>query len=558
MSLFKKSLRAKFTLVLFLVGLVPLAGTSLFFYYTAKDALFKNVFKELKWNLESVSGEIESHFINAAKELLIASHNTAFTMYFLEPWKKEYWVAEQGKTLKHLRSIYPDMLDEACYIRSDGSEVARIVHDRLSPQNELSSEEERNEFFHKAFQLNEGEVFQGRPAISEDTKRWVLPNATPIAVKGEKTAILHFEIAMNYYQRLLKKLINPDRGHGFIISSDGEFVAHTQMNSSEKGPLPKAFTENTPPALVKVYRKMMEGESGIEQFSNEGKDYYVVYKPVNTSYIKGRNDNVWSLGYVLPGEKVYVELDIIRYNAIAVGLMASIVIIVAYLLGNYFTKPITELAGATNRLAAGEMPRITLKRDDEIGQLSSSFNIMVEAVKRRDEALKALATTDGLTGLFNYRYFKEAVEKEVKKSQRFGHIFSILIADVDHFKLYNDTYGHPQGDMALKQVAQVFMRATREVDTAARYGGEEFVVIMPETGPDNAVTTAERIRKKVEEELVSDEATQPGGKMTISIGVASYPEDGRDSQALVEAADRALYNAKAMGRNRVCSSREAG
>lgn len=548
----KKSLRAKFTIILLLVGIIPLTGASLFFYYTAKDALFKNVFKELKWNANEMQGIIQEHFSDTGKDLVIASKNTAFTMYFLEPLNKRYWIKEQQKTLQHFRKIYPDIIDEACFIEASGQEISRIVLDEVSHEHELASDEDRSIFFKEAFLLGDGEVYQGKPTISEDTHRWVLPNATPIIVNGRKAAILHFEVNLSYFQLLLKKLINPDRGYGFILNDAGEFIAHTVLTLNDREALRPAITPETPPALVNMYKRMLAGESGIEQFSAGGQDYYAIFQPIAASYNKGRNDNKWTIAYVIPSDRVYVELAILRYNLLALGFTFLIVIILAYVIGNYITKPIRELAGATNKLAGGEMPKIEVGRADELGQLSDSFNLMVEAIKRRDEALKALAITDGLTGMYNHRYFKTELEKYVKTAQRYGRPVSLVMADIDFFKHYNDTHGHAQGDMALKKVAEVFMKNVREIDIAARYGGEEFVVILPETSLEGALKVAERLRKKVAEEIIPYEDMQPNGDVTVSIGVATFPDSAPDPAMLIEAADKELYKSKELGRNQVC------
>ncbi|MBI5902073.1 MAG: diguanylate cyclase [Deltaproteobacteria bacterium] len=553
MNIFKKSLRAKFTLILFLCGALPLAAASVFFYYTAKDALFENVFRELKWNADGIASVLESHFIETSRNLVIASKNTAFAMYFTDPGNREYWRNEQKKTLKYLRSIYPDMLDEACFIESTGQEISRIIYDKVADDAELSSDEHRRTFFKNSFDMGDAEVYQGRPEVSEDSGRWVIPNATPIFVNGRKAAILHFEITMTYFQRLLKRAINPDRGYGFILNSEGEFMANTLMDLGENSPFPRAVTNETTPSLSRVYKKMIDGENGIEQFSNGGKEFYVIFRPISTSFIKGRNDNRWSTAYAIPADRVYLELNIIRYNIIALCVIFIAVVLAAYAVGNHITKPIRTLAGATNRLAAGETPEIDIKRDDEIGQLSASFKTMVGAVKKRDAALEALATKDGLTGLYNYRHFMETLDKEVKKSARFGRPLSLLIIDIDHFKDYNDTNGHIQGNAALKKMAEVFAGSIREVDITARYGGEEFAVILPETSLDGAVQAAERIREKVERESFPGEESQPNGSLTVSIGAASFPEAATDAANLIEAADMALYKAKSLGRNRVCS-----
>jgi len=547
----KKSLRAKFTLILLVAGGVPLLLVSVFFYYTAKDALFKTVFAELKWNADKITRSIEDHFADTGKNLVIASQNAAFVMYYIDPSKRVQWLSQQHRTLRYLHGIYPDMIDEACFIDRSGQEISRIVFDKIAGPDELSSEEDRASFFHGAFTMKEGEVFQAVPSISEDTHRWVLPNATPIVVDGKKQAILHFEITLVYFQRLLARLVNPERAYAFIINDRGEFVAHTLLPVNNSNALTVAIAADTPAGLRSIYKRMTAAESGVEQFSANGKDYYIIFNPITGGYIKGRNDNRWSVGYVIPADRVYVEAAIVRNNMMAVGITAVLVAVMAYVIGNYLTAPLRELARATSKVAGGEMLRVNIKRNDEIGRLSDSFNIMVDAIKRRDEALKALATTDGLTAIYNHRYFKDALEKEVKSALRHNHPLSLLIADVDWFKNYNDRNGHTQGDMALRRIAGVFSANVREVDVAARYGGEEFAVILPETEGVEAVNIAERIRRHVQDERIPFEEDQPNGDMTVSIGVATLPSVAGDATALIVAADKALYRAKEQGRNRV-------
>ena len=163
-----------------------------------------------------------------------------------------------------------------------------------------------------------------------------------------------------------------------------------------------------------------------------------------------------------------------------------------------------------------------------------------------------LSKTDGLTGLKNYREFKEAFQKELLRSKRYQRISSLLMIDVDHFKRYNDAYGHPQGDVLLKNMAELIQNNFKDTDIVARYGGEEFAVLLVEIGAkDQAVAVAERLRVMVERHRFSYEEAQPGGSVTISVGVSCYPEDGLAADELIQAADEALYRAKNEGRNRV-------
>ncbi|MCX7769569.1 MAG: diguanylate cyclase [Proteobacteria bacterium] len=165
------------------------------------------------------------------------------------------------------------------------------------------------------------------------------------------------------------------------------------------------------------------------------------------------------------------------------------------------------------------------------------------------EKVKNMATTDGLTGVFNHRHFQEKFSEVLLRAERYNEKFSLVLLDIDFFKKVNDTYGHQVGDIVLKKVAQILKSTARKVDIVARYGGEEFAIICVNDDKNNAVKFAERLRMEIENTTILFE----GGKLnvTASLGVASYPEDGKDKVSLVEMADRALYKAKHEGRNRV-------
>ena len=155
-----------------------------------------------------------------------------------------------------------------------------------------------------------------------------------------------------------------------------------------------------------------------------------------------------------------------------------------------------------------------------------------------------LAITDDLTGLYNTRYFYTALEKEIERSQDLDHPFSIIIFDIDDFKKYNDTYGHLAGDQLLEELAVLMIKKCRSTDIIARYGGEEFVIILPETEYDGAVLVAERLRKSVKKHSFKINKKEKKGKVTISLGIATYPEDATNVKDLVNAADINLYQAK--------------
>ena len=172
-------------------------------------------------------------------------------------------------------------------------------------------------------------------------------------------------------------------------------------------------------------------------------------------------------------------------------------------------------------------------------------------IKSRDfEQQYKLATTDGLTELYNHRYFQEQMKRQIENSKRYETEFSMIILDIDFFKKFNDTFGHQAGDSVLRQVAQTLKRNVRATDIVCRYGGEEMSIILPNTGKDVAYSTAEKICQRVSDKkfkLSNDRETS----VTISLGVATFPYDGESASDIIDSADKRLYNAKNNGRNQV-------
>jgi len=172
-------------------------------------------------------------------------------------------------------------------------------------------------------------------------------------------------------------------------------------------------------------------------------------------------------------------------------------------------------------------------------------------LERAKEKLRELAVTDGLTGLANYRHFKDVLQLEIKRAERHKSPVSLIMFDIDFFKNYNDTHGHLAGDKVLQGIGNLVLNNIRKIDLAARYGGEEFAVILPNTSDTNARIVAEKLRLLIEKHQFIHQETQPNGNLTISIGVAAYPSSGKTFEQLIDCADKRLYLAKAQGKNTV-------
>ena len=261
----------------------------------------------------------------------------------------------------------------------------------------------------------------------------------------------------------------------------------------------------------------------------------------------------------------YAAIDELRNTTLAViGSVLLLIGLAAYMLCHTIVGPLGRLTRGATLIAGGDL-EVSLPHygRSEVGYLTKVFNEMVErlrqfrdenahinrALRERNDELKAQTETDSLTGLSNRSQLSELLAREALRSQAENRAFSVLMIDIDFFKRFNDTHGHPAGDEVLRIVAGIFRSFVRFRDAAARYGGEEFLILLAETGSEEALQTAERLRAKVAETRVMNDTS-----VTVSIGVASYPENGTDVETIIHQADAALYRCKRGGRNQVLAA----
>lgn len=241
-----------------------------------------------------------------------------------------------------------------------------------------------------------------------------------------------------------------------------------------------------------------------------------------------------------------------KTGRIAGGSIVLVTVLVGLILSISIIMPIYELLKGVQSVTEGEMDiELPVKSSDEIGRLTQAFNSMIRKIRESQQKLVTQTITDQLTGLYNFRYFQEFLNDEISRASRYKHNFAIMIIDIDHFKHYNDTQGHPMGNVVLKEVAAILKESIHREDFLARYGGEEFVVILPETDINGAKAAGERLRTSIEQSQFPGEKSQPNGTLTISIGGAIFPRTSQTAKPLLEKADKALYQSKENGRNQV-------
>jgi len=263
----------------------------------------------------------------------------------------------------------------------------------------------------------------------------------------------------------------------------------------------------------------------------------------------------WFVVAGMPTEEAFRPAAVFREYTLKTGVIILIVMVsLITALLTILLRPLVHAARAMRDMADGkrELSQLAIHRNDEVGDLLLGFNHLVEKLQDKEAALQTavkrleqLAGTDALTGSWNRRQFDEVVDRELDRSRRYGHPISIMLLDLDYFKLINDKYGHLEGDRVLQLVANRIREALRKSDSLTRWGGEEFMVLMPDTGLANATVLAERVRTSIGLHSIENI-----GSVTVSIGVAKFVvSESRDQW--VERADAALYRAKHAGRNRV-------
>ena len=335
---------------------------------------------------------------------------------------------------------------------------------------------------------------------------------------------------------LLHRLSPDDPGDLYLMTDQGRLVLRSRVSSAD------------------LMRTKLPDKTAAVLFEREGQS--VVYQRAGGQEVVGALRRVpqlhWAAIAELPQAEAFRRAGQLR-NVAALMILALLagVGLIAYVLGLLIARPLGQLTSAAAKVTEGDLSAdLPVGGAGEVGELTRAFNTLVLRLRERESQaeLERLSITDALTGLYNRRHLMGTLVSEAQRSRRLRRPFSVLLADADHFKQYNDTHGHPAGDAALVKIADILRKTTRAVDCVARYGGEEFLVVLLETTVATAAVVGERIRARVAAEAFT------GGRMTMSIGVAECPTHGDTPEELIASADAALYEAKGAGRDRVVAA----
>jgi diguanylate cyclase (GGDEF)-like protein len=374
--------------------------------------------------------------------------------------------------------------------------------------------------------------------------------AVPIKAQDSRfLGVLAVKLNFGTIEKILNRSPLGKTGQAYLISQDGTLIASSRSSSSGLTKVKLPFELSQP---------VSEGETALEEYPDpNGKEV------IGTLRRMSQLD--WGVVAQIAKEEVYAQTVRIRIltMTICLGLLLTIGL-TAYFLGLIIVRPLDRLTNGAAKVAAGDLEvKLSVVGQSEVGYLTEVFNGMVarlregreelatinQTLTKKNEELRNLSITDSLTGLYNRRHFMEVLANEVARAWRHKHAFSVMMIDTDHFKKYNDASGHQAGDDLLKKIGIIFKESLRKVDCAARYGGDEFIVLLPEVGSGGAFEVADRLRERVAAETLTSETKR--APVTLSIGVAAFPEHGETLEAIVASADSALYHAKRSGRNRV-------
>ncbi|MFQ5961754.1 MAG: diguanylate cyclase [Candidatus Methylomirabilales bacterium] len=390
----------------------------------------------------------------------------------------------------------------------------------------------------------------GNTRWDESLKKKVMMVAVPIKrANGQFLGVLAAKVNFRRIEEILGSSSIGKTGQAYLINQNGIVVISSQLTSSPSG-------ETQLPA--QTVRTLFGQESVSRTYTDYAGNEVV-------GVLKRLPQLDWAVVAQIERAEAYAQIMRLRNLTLLMvsGLLLGIGLI-AYLLGLTIVRPLDRLTHGAAKVAAGDLEvDLPVVSRGEVGYMTEVFNHMVAQLRQGREELdainktlsdnnrklEALSVTDGLTGLYNHNHMMETLANETARARRNNHPFAVLMIDIDYFKKYNDSYGHLAGDAVLIKMASIFASSIRSVEYAARYGGEEFLIMLPEAEPAGAIEVAERIRSRVVAETFGDANEQIG--ITVSIGVAGFPEHGDTPESIIASADAALYKAKRSGRNRV-------
>ncbi len=522
------SIRNKILVFAVLATLLPSLATAWFSYMENQRSLTAKAYEEILNASAQAAREVDLWTKERRYDLRVFASSYEVTENLERIPRKGRDATRSGRPHQrltdYLSSVHERFVDyDELLILDDGGNVA--ASSRAEPGAVQLTPDWQAE-------MRGDELVLGAPYWNAATKRPEMLISVPIGVGGGRfLGGITARVNLQSLAETLKRFAPGESGQVHLINGDGNLIVSSRASSAE------------------VMALRYSREAIVTQLASAG-------RPVESSNVLGEEvlgsarrvpGLDWIVVAEIPSTEVFSQLGRLRnVTFLIVAGMLALAGALGYALGLFIVRPLDRLTRGAAMVATGDLDvDLPVATGGEVGYLTEVFNNMVSKLRASRAELERLSVTDHLTGLNNRRRMMEALESEVRRSRRLQHSFAVLLADVDHFKQYNDAHGHPAGDQALKRVAALLNEAIQDVDFVARYGGEEFFVLMPGLQVSGAAAVAERIRQLLAEQSFA------GRAVTLSIGVAEFPANADSGDALIAAADMALYEAKRAGRDRV-------
>ena len=519
------SIRYKMLVFAVVATIVPSFATAWLSYLQNKTALTTKISGDLVSISGAVSRELDLWLKGNLYNLRIFANSDEVRGNVDRDTRARTNLSRLTDYLRSLQRRFPDDFDELLVVNPEGRTVATSAP-RPGPLP-LPTDWRA--------QLRADNSAVGAPLLIDSGATPQLVIAVPVQVpSGRFVGAFAARLKLKAVEQIVKRSVPSPSGATFVTTPGGALIASSRTGVDR-------YLRDTMPARA-LSAIAAQNSGAVEYRSFDGENAVASSEQVPRLH--------WAVVSEVPSARAYQQVIHLRNVTISVVLaLLAVIGAIAYLLSMLIVRPLNRLSQAASKVAAGDLAvELPVAGGGEVAFLTQVFNAMVVRLREKTEELERLSITDGLTGLLNRRRLMEELADEVKRSQRLEHTFALLMVDVDHFKKYNDSFGHLAGDEVLVSVAKTLKEQTREVDFVARYGGEEFLVILPEGDLDEGTRVAERIRGAV------GETKFQGRRLTVSIGVAEFPGHSETPDGMIAAADSALYDAKYGGRDRVVAA----
>lgn len=529
---FNQSIRTRIIVFSILITVIPASGLGWLFYHNNKEMLAEKTEQELVAFASTVHIAASQWFQARGFDIKVFSSSFVLTENLTNFYRKPSDSAQSTQEIEDFFRLLVAQFEGISSLMLFDHSGKLIVSTAEQPQADMLGAE---------WFANDAADFGVKVSVGASGTSIMI--ALPVLTSSQIVrGWIAASIPVSQFVDLLKKTLPQDVGQWILVDVGTTEFKTVLYGSSDDTTSPYLFT---PSELGKT---LSNPNQLVEIIDLQKRSVYAVATALEDV----------PLTVVLLRSKSEIYANIMRLKNMSFLLTAVLMLatgILAIGLARSILRPLNQLKEAAAAVSEGNLSvNVNQLRDDELGQVITVFNEMVENLALSHNKLELLSITDALTGLYNRKRMMSMLSKSVERFRRYDQVFSVVMLDIDHFKLVNDQYGHQAGDAVLEKIGQILLSELRTIDVAARYGGEEFVILLDQIDDKAAYQTAERIRMAVQDTVFTIGPLTIG--CTLSLGVTTMFSAEQSEMDLIGEADAALYIAKGAGRNQTMVAHE--